>query len=315
MQDDRPNPIEASAIVTAPATPEAAPDQQLTPPPTPLPAPVPQAPPPRPRRIPNFLDLLLFGLLLLGGLVCAIITIFVGVYFHLFGVTRIEDIMHSMAYAIGTMIVWYVISFPPAIVIFPALWHKKLLAGLQWNAAVPRRLWPWLMATGAACFFIAVAARAVLHFPDHSPIEGLLSTPQAVWIMFAFSISVAPLCEEIMFRGFMLPALSTAFDWTGEKLTHRPAPALLAGDHPRWSLPAMILASIFTSIAFALIHLSQIGNSLGPIVLIFSVSLVLCAVRLATRSLAASTLTHATYNCTLFVLMAIETHGFTHLHK
>jgi hypothetical protein len=38
-------------------------------------------------------------------------------------------------------------------------------------------------------------------------------------------------------------------------------------------------------------------------------------VRLGTRSVAASTLTHATYNFTLFVVMAIGTRGFTHLHR
>jgi hypothetical protein len=302
---DIPTATTGPAIVDSPEGAPAAPQE----------ADIAPAPAPRLRRTPNFGDLALLGVLLLAGLACAVIAIFVGVYFHFFGVARIEDIMHSMAYAIGTMVIWYAISFPPALFIFPMFWHKNLLAGLQWNAAAPRRLWPWLMATGASCFFIALAAKALLHFPDHSPIDGLLSTPQAVWIMFAFSISIAPLCEEIVFRGFMLPALSTAFDWTGEKITHRPAPALLAGDHPRWSLPAMILASILTSIGFALIHVGQIGNSLGPIVLIFTVSLVLCTVRLATRSLAASALTHATYNFTLFVVMAIGTHGFQHLHR
>jgi hypothetical protein len=110
-----------------------------------------------------------------------------------------------------------------------------------------------------------------------------------------------------------LPAFSTAFDWLGEKLSSRPAPALLENGHPRWSIPAMIFASVVTSAIFALFHLSQNGNALGPMVLIFSVSLILCAVRLGTRSLAASTLTHATYNFTLFLIMAISTHGFQHL--
>lgn len=307
MQDADPNQATTAA-------PESIADPQPILPDAPA-LPVPVLAPAPPRRIPNFRDLLLFGLLLLGGLVCAIIAILIAVGLHLFGVSRVEDIMHSMVYAIGSSVVLYVVAFPLAVIIFPMLWHKKFLAGLQWNSAVARRLWPWLLATGAACFFIALGARAVLHFPEHSPIEGLLSTPQAAWMMFAFSITVAPLCEEIIFRGFMLPALSTAVDWTGEKLAHRPAPALLAGDHPRWSLPAMISASIFTSIAFALIHIGQIGNSLGPVALIFTVSLVLCAVRLGTRSLAATTLTHAAYNCTLFLFQAIASHGFMHLHK
>jgi hypothetical protein len=271
--------------------------------------------PPRPIRIPHFGHLAILGMLLGAGLLCAVILILIAVHFRLFGVTSLVQATHSMSFAVGTMICWYLIAFAPAAVVFPYLWRKGVLAGLQWNASTARRLAPWLMATGVACFLLAVAARKLLHFPDHSPIAGLLSTPQAMWIMFAFSISIAPLCEEILFRGFLLPSLSTAFDWTGEKLLRRPAPALLENGHPQWSLAAILFASVLTSALFALFHVGQIGRALGPVLLIFCVSLVLCAVRLKTRSLAASTLTHAAYNFTLFFVMLIATHGFRHLHS
>jgi membrane protease YdiL (CAAX protease family) len=265
-------------------------------------------------RIPHLGHVALLSALLLGGLVCAVMVIFAAMSLRLFGVSRLEDIMHSMAYAVGTMAVWYLVAFAPAAAIFPSLWNKSLLAGLQWNGRTVRRRWPLLMATGVGCFLLAVGARLVLHFPEHSPLEGMLSTPQAVWIMFAFAVTVAPLCEEMMFRGFLLPALSTAFDWAGERIANRTAPALLEGGHPQWSVAAMIFGSVVTSAIFALFHFSQNGSVLAPMVLIFGVSLVLCAVRLATRSLAASTLTHATYNFTLFLVMAVSTHGFQHLH-
>lgn len=265
-------------------------------------------------RIPHLGHVALLGAVMVGGLFAAIIVIFAAVYLHAFGVSKIEDAMHSIAYAVGTMAIWYVVAFAPAVAIFPSLWGKSFLAGLQWNASTARRRWSLLMATGASCFLLAFAAKALLHFPDHSPISGLLSTPQAVWIMFAFAVTVAPLCEEIMFRGFLLPALSTAFDWIGERRTKRAPRPLLENGHPQWSLPAMILGSVVTSAIFAVFHLSQNGNALGPMVLIFTVSLILCAVRLGTRSLAASALTHATYNFTLFLVMAIGTRGFTHLH-
>jgi membrane protease YdiL (CAAX protease family) len=266
-------------------------------------------------RIPHLGHVALFCALMLGGLLAAVIVIFLAVNFRLFGVSRVEDAIHSMAYAVGTMAVWYVAAFAPAVAIFPSLWGKSLLAGLQWNAATVRRRWPLLIATGSGCFLLALAAKALLHFPDHSLISDLLRTPQAVWIMFAFAVTVAPFCEEIMFRGFLLPALSTAFDWIPERLGKRPAPPLLDNGHPQWSMPAMIGASVVTSAIFALFHLSQDGNALGPMVLIFAVSLILCAVRLGMRSLAASALTHAAYNFTLFLVMAIGTRGFTHLHR
>jgi membrane protease YdiL (CAAX protease family) len=48
---------------------------------------------------------------------------------------------------------------------------------------------------------------------------------------------------------------------------------------------------------------------------LIAVSLVLCWVRINTRSLAASVLVHASYNFMIFSLMLIGTGGFQHLDK
>ncbi len=85
--------------------------------------------------------------------------------------------------------------------------------------------------------------------------------------------------------------------------------------HPQWSFPCMVVASIATSIPFAALHAEQTGYSIGPFLLLVCVSLVLCAVRLSTRSLAASVTVHACYNFLLFSLMLIGTGGFRHLDK
>jgi hypothetical protein len=77
----------------------------------------------------------------------------------------------------------------------------------------------------------------------------------------------------------------------------------------------MVIASIATSVPFALLHAEQTGRSIGPFLLLVTVSLVLCAVRLKTRSLAASTLVHACYNFLIFFFMLLGTEGFRHLDK
>ena len=77
----------------------------------------------------------------------------------------------------------------------------------------------------------------------------------------------------------------------------------------------MALMSLYVSIPFAFMHGEQTGYSLGPFVLLVCVSLVLCWVRLSTRSLAASTLVHASYNLLLFLLMFFASGGFKHLDK
>lgn len=267
------------------------------------------------RRIPHLGDVLLLAVLFADGLLCTVILTLAWLRFHLFGIGTIPQAMHSLTFALGTMLALYLIAFLPGAALYPLLWRRPLLAGLHWNAAAVRRRWAWWMAAGVACFFISFAFGKLLHFPAHTPMEELLTTPAAYWTLWAFAITIAPLSEEIVFRGFLLPAFATAFDWLGQSMAgRRPAHPVDADGHPQWSVPAMILAAIPTSMLFALVHSSQNAHAWGPFILLCSVSLVLCAVRFAARSVAASTLTHATYNCTLFVVMFFHSRAFTHLH-
>lgn len=279
-------------------------------------APLTVAPPhTRPARIPHFGHAVLMGVLLLGGLVSSIVFFLIALHFHFRGIASIDLAAHDMAYNLGAMLFLYLFAFVPGAAVFPYLWGEALPAGLQWNASVAVRLRWFLMGTGVCCFGLAVALKSLLHFPKDSPIQGMLNSPSAAWMMAAFAVMLAPLCEEIIFRGFLLPATCTACDWAGEKLTGRRPPALLPNGHPQWSLAAMVAGAALTSALFALVHSGQTGKGYGPIVLLWCVSLILSAVRLKTRSLAASTLTHASYNCSLFVMMFITTSGFRHLGK
>ena len=80
-------------------------------------------------------------------------------------------------------------------------------------------------------------------------------------------------------------------------------------------MTAMVIASAITSLPFAGMHAAQTGYSLGPFLLLICVSLVLCGVRLGTRSLAASVVVHASYNFMLFSFMLWGTGGFRHLEN
>jgi membrane protease YdiL (CAAX protease family) len=119
----------------------------------------------------------------------------------------------------------------------------------------------------------------------------------------------------MIFRGFLLPAMCTAFDWFQQKVKHIPMLPLDPNGQPQWSISAMALGSLATSIPFAAMHAAQTGYSLGPFLLLVCVSLVLCWARLSTRSLAASVFVHASYNFLLFSLMMLGTSGFRHMDK
>lgn len=307
--------LETAIAPLDPASLESgAPDLSMPQPVIQAPAPVPPQPP-RPIRVPHFGHVMLLLLLLLAGTFGSVILALVGMHFHLFGVTTPDQLQHSMFYNIGVMGLLYLIAFVPAAAVFPPLWRRSALAGLQWNGASAIRLRWRLFGLGVGCAGLALALQSVLHLPRNTPIQQMLNSPQAAWLMFIFGVTMAPLCEEILFRGFLLPSACTAFDWTREKITRSAPPALLPSQHPQWSLPAMIFGAATTSVFFALLHASQTANAKGVLLMLWSMGMVLSGIRLKTRSLAASTLTHASYNFVLFLMVLIGTHGFRNLHQ
>ncbi|HVZ83858.1 MAG TPA: CPBP family intramembrane glutamic endopeptidase [Terracidiphilus sp.] len=270
-------------------------------------------PQPPPERIPNFGHLGILFLLALLGLFSAIMLARVGIYFHLFGVSTVPQAANEIHYTLGTEGLFYLLTYAGAAALFPALWGRSLLSGLQWRARVAGRRMGYLFSAAGACFLLAILNSVLIPGPENAPIDKIFRMPGAAWVLFLFGITFAPFFEEIAFRGFLLPALATAFDWSAEQFTHRlPNPPDRNG-HPNWSLPAMASASIITSILFALLHAEQTASAIGPFLLLVCVSLVLCGVRLLFRSLAASVFVHACYNFLLFSLMFLGTSGFRHL--
>jgi hypothetical protein len=268
-----------------------------------------------PTRIPHLGHLCLLAVLAIFGLLCASLVVWAGMHYRLFGVSTLDMATTEVHYAMGSEAVLYLTTFAACLFIFPLVWGQGFFAGLHWNAATALRLRWRLFGVAAFCILLAIIDGVALPGPTHAPIDKLFSTTGAAWLMFTFGVTFAPFFEEITFRGFLLPALATAWDWSIEQATGKPAPPLDANGNPQWSLFAMIFASVLTSLPFALIHVEQQGHAWGPFILLIAVSLVLCGVRLRARSLAASVVVHATYNFLLFSAMAFSTGGFRHLDK
>jgi uncharacterized protein len=266
-------------------------------------------------RIPHMGHLLLLGGLAGIGLFGSSLLTRSALYFHLWGVTTVGKAITDVHYTVGSMAILYLITFGAALLVFPLLWNKGLFAGLQWNARAAMRCVKPLLGAAAICFVLALVDEVFLPGPADAPIDKLFDSRSAAWLLFAFGVTVAPFFEELIFRGFLLPALCTAFDWSLERAKGQTAPQLNPAGHPQWSIGAMVFGSIVTSVPFALMHAEQTAWSLGPFLLLVCVSLVLCWARIATHSLAASVLVHASYNFLLFSLMLLGTSGFKHLDK
>ena len=321
MESLPPQPGVSGAWPSPPMTTEPAypPNQQLAPLPPIGEPPMFQSwaqPPLRPPvRIPHFGHVALLLALAVPGLLATGIATAIAMRKHLFGVATPQQAMNDIHYLLGTEALLYLFTFCFAAFIFPLFWHESLFAGLQWNGATALRLRGRLVSAAFVCFLLAIVNGEFMPGPTNAPIEKIFHAPGAAWTLFGFGITFAPFFEEIFFRGFLLPALCTACDWFAEKTTGAPRRPLGENGHPQWSFSAMVIGSILTSIPFAALHAQQTGYSIGPFLLLVCVSLVLCAVRLATRSLAASVTVHACYNFLLFSLMLIGTQGFRHLDK
>ncbi len=237
-------------------------------------------PQPRPPvRIPNFGHFCILLLLLLVGLLGSAILLRVALSFHLYGISTMQQAMGNIHYDLSFEAALYLFTFGLAALIFPLFWHKSLMSGLQWNGKTALRLRKRLAAAAIACWLIALLNSVLLPGPSNAPIEKIFREPGAAWLLFAFGVTLAPFFEEMFFRGFLLPALCTAYDWLAEKTAGEIRRPLDANGHPQWSLSAMVAGSIATSIPFALLHGAQTGYAFGVFLLLVGVSLVLCAIR------------------------------------
>jgi hypothetical protein len=152
--------------------------------------------------------------------------------------------------------------------------HPHLLKAVGWNwPSAPRAL--ALVMLGVLSAFVANAVSTHIDIPADAPILEMMKDRVVVEMFLVFGIVVAPFAEEFYFRGLLYPALQRRI--------------------------GTVASVLITAVLFALMHASQLANSLGPVFILFSVGVLLTVVRARTGSLAASFLVHIAYNSTLFL--------------
>jgi membrane protease YdiL (CAAX protease family) len=167
-------------------------------------------------------------------------------------------------------------------------WNRhqvSLPQAISWNAPSGRHA-GYAVCGGIALAFISDVGNAVLGpwIPKSLPITELFKDRPSALLLAGFGILVAPLMEEMFFRGFLYPALAR---FTGV-------------------LPSILM----TATLFTLLHGAQLSFSWAPLLLIFIVGVTLTAVRARTRSVALCVIVHMTYNFTLLAQTFFATHGF-----
>jgi hypothetical protein len=214
---------------------------------------------------------------------------------------------------LATMAATYLSSLLAAWFFFPLLWQRGFLDGLSWRWATARNQAAKLIALGLLLGVMVQIATNFITPPKSRPIDAFFLTQTDAWLITLFGTIVAPIFEEVCFRGFLLPAFAIAYDWLSLPRT---------GDaRARWQTTttltpaALIFSAVLTSLFFALLHFQQVAHLWAAMLVLFTISLVLTFVRVKTGSVAASVLVHGAYNGFVFLVVIIQTGGYRHLER
>lgn len=265
-----------------------------------------------PRFIPNLGHVILFFVLAVVFLgIGQVLGVYLFEHLHIFG-HKSFDALAKMAendarISLPVQALSYGLIALVVVPVFALLWHEPFGKGVHWSGETAKRRFVALALLGLATGIGINLLGSFLPMPKNPPImEDMMKTPLGAWMMLVFGVTVAPMLEEVAFRGFLLPGLINGFRWLARKGT-------ISENAVKWvGVPVSIA---ITSLGFAMMHSAQVSHAWGPLVLIGTVSVVLCIVRLTMNSVAAGVVVHAAYNFTLFAAVLAETGGFRHLEK
>lgn len=242
-------------------------------PPVPQSEPQPQAQP-QPFRISypfwGYHDLFLFVGLMVGGLLASSLLARVAVFaFHVHTTVEALEPLAAQLLLDG-------FTFAALAAMFRLQYDQPFWRSLAWT---PMRIpGVWIAICGFATA-IAVSALAVLiHLPTvANPLTKLLEDRTSVILMAAFGVTLGPLFEELVFRGFLQPLVVRSLG----------------------AAPGVIVAAI----PFGLLHFREYGNSWRHVLLISAAGAAFGWMRQSTGSTRASTLMHASYNALNFLAL------------
>jgi len=153
-------------------------------------------------------------------------------------------------------------------------YDRPFWPSLAWTK--PARGWLSSASVGVLLAFAVGFAGVLIRTPDiPMPIKDLLRDRFSLALVGVFGVTLGPLCEELAFRGFLLPLLVRSLG-------------------AFWGI-------FLTALPFALLHGSEYAWEWRHILLILAAGLAFGWMRHRSGSTAAATLMHATYNFTQFI--------------
>jgi membrane protease YdiL (CAAX protease family) len=203
-----------------------------------------------------------------------------------------QYLVSNPKFAIGSMVVWYVVLFFFLYVTLSMLRGHPFWQILGWRkieprvGELPRNPLVYFAAGCGLSLFIAIVS-SQMKTPENAPIEEMFKHRDVALMFVAMAVLLAPLVEETLFRGYLYPLLARSFGVA----------------------PAIIL----TGLCFGAMHGAQLGWTWSLVGMLAVVGIVFTIVRARTGSVFASYLMHLGYNSLISFFAIVGTHGFTKL--
>jgi hypothetical protein len=235
-------------------------------------------------------DLILFLFVLLVAFFIANILVFVGyaviqptLHWHM---TK-EKLASDPFFLLALQIAWYALIFAGIYVLVAVGDKQPFWEMLRWRRITPGKALVFL--AGGAFLTIAIALLPPV-LPDASqfPLENLFNSRTAAYAIGAFAILVAPLMEEIIFRGILFGIFEAQV--------------------------GLRFAVLTTAILFGGLHVPEYWGAWNHALLIFFVGLVFSLARGRSGSLAPSVFLHAGYNASMMIALFVSSQHFRNLN-
>jgi membrane protease YdiL (CAAX protease family) len=169
-------------------------------------------------------------------------------------------------------VAFYVAIYLAFLIVFRLRYDKPVWASLGWRLTVPKRALIYY-AVGGLLLSPAIALIATaLHTPEvhMDAVDQLEKYPLILALFGVMAVTVAPLFEELLFRGFFQPLLSRSL--------------------------GVVAGILITALLFGLLHSNQYKFVWQYVAAISVVGAVLGTVRYRTGSIIPSTVMHAGFN-------------------
>lgn len=237
------------------------------------PAPMPQPPPATPPREPffDYADLFLF---IAAAVPCLLLAVL------LVRAARIVSPASASVEVLVVQTVWYFLIFGALAALFRIRYHRPFWRSLGWRPITFLTAAGAILAGPLLAIGIGLVGSAMRTPEINLPFEQMLGSRATVAFLGVVVVILGPLCEELAFRGLMMPLLIRSFGAAG--------------------------GIVLTGVIFGCVHGYEYEWSWRHMLLISAAGCIFGWAKYKTQSTVTSAFMHATFNLTQFVAFLVQ---------